>query len=560
MVFRQTLGVAACAIALTVSCIAGVTPASAAATAPQLTVNVAREPAAPLPTRAQLEAAKSDPAKLQAMVAELEAAIESGRSKILNAETSALEAQDGLLDANQLLEERASAATEARAEAERATEYLVSSKKEVGALASDLYRNGGINPGVVTLLESDAQSDVLYKASTMGALSANRARTVTTAEEAAALWKAWQDYASDAEQAANDATAAQLEAASAAASTLSSYEAEIAPNEKLRNDIINQLAFLRDVDAKAEAERIAAKEAAAEGARLQTLIDTAPQTPPVIEALIKPADIKPLAAPPKKVPTERQPENSLVPKPAKPKPTETIPVVSQPAPIAPAPAPEKPKPAPVPEPAPEAPKPAPIPEAPKPAPEKPRPTPTPEAPKPTPTPEKPKPAPEKPKPTPERPKPTPKPTPAPAPKPTPKPEAPKPPVNEVAPPSSRNFNSAISWALKTADDPSKRYIFGANGPDNFDCSSFSGTAFAKSGISLPRSSSQQYAAAPKKVPLSQLRRGDLVFSSSNGGSSFYHVAIYLGNGQVVHARNPNSGISVTPLSYVNNIHPFAGRY
>ena len=51
-----------------------------------------------------------------------------------------------------------------------------------------------------------------------------------------------------------------------------------------------------------------------------------------------------------------------------------------------------------------------------------------------------------------------------------------------------------------------------------------------------------------------------MFSSSNGGNSFYHVAIYLGNGQVLHARNPNSGISVTPLSYVNNLHPYAGRY
>lgn len=546
MVFRQTLGVAACAVALTISCIAGATPASAAPATPPSTLTLTREPAVSLPTPTQLEAAKSDPAQLEAMVAQLEAAIESGRSKIQHAEASALDAQDGLLDANQLLEERANAATEARAEAERATEYLVNSKKEVGALASDLYRNGGINPGVATLLESDAQSDVLYKASTMGALSANRARTVTTAEEAAALWKAWQDYANDAEKAANDATAAQLEAAGAAASTLASYEAEIAPSEKLRNDIINQLAFLRDVEVKAEAERIAAKEAAAEAARLQALIESTPQAPPALEKPAKPADVKPLAVPPKKVPTESQQENTLVPKPARPKPTETIPVVPQPEPIAPAPAPEKPKPAPAPKPEPEAPKPAP----------------TPEKPKPAPTPEAPKPAPEKPKPTPTPEKPKPKPTPAPAPKPKPTPVAPKPkpPVNEVAPPSSSNFNAAISWALKTADDPSKRYIFGANGPDNFDCSSFSGTAFAKSGISMPRSSSQQYAAAPKKVPLSQLRRGDLVFSSSNGGSSFYHVAIYLGNGQVVHARNPNSGISVTPLSYVNNLHPYAGRY
>ena len=98
-----------------------------------------------------------------------------------------------------------------------------------------------------------------------------------------------------------------------------------------------------------------------------------------------------------------------------------------------------------------------------------------------------------------------------------------------------------------ANDDSKRYRLGANGPDLYDCSSYTGAAFAKSGVYLPRTSSQQYAAAPKKVPLSQLRRGDLVFSSSNGGSSFYHVAIYLGDGQVIHARNPSSGISVTPV-------------
>ena len=386
-------------------------------------------------------------------------------------------------------------------------------------LASDLYRNGGINPGVVNLLDSDADSDVLYKASTMGALSANRARTVSTAEEAVALWKAWQDYADAAETAANEATAAQLAAASKASSTMSSYEASIAPQEKLRSELIGQLAFLRDVDAKEEAARIEAKEAAAESARLQELIDNTPATPPVVEKSSEPAAIKPLATPPK-VPTEQPQGNSLVPKPSRPKPPENIAV---------APEPEEP---PVkPEPTPEAPEPTPTPEAPKPTPEKPKPTPTPEKPKPSPTPT-----------------------------PTPKPEKPKPPVDEVVPPSSNSFNAAISWANMIANDDSKGYRLGANGPDLYDCSSYTGSAFAKSGVYLPRTSSQQYAAAPKKVPLSQLRRGDLVFSSSNGGSSFYHVAIYLGNGQVIHARNPNSGISVTPLSWVNNLHPYAGRY
>ncbi|KAA0973530.1 NlpC/P60 family protein [Paeniglutamicibacter gangotriensis] len=145
------------------------------------------------------------------------------------------------------------------------------------------------------------------------------------------------------------------------------------------------------------------------------------------------------------------------------------------------------------------------------------------------------------------------------PKQTPKPK-PKPAPESVTPQSSRSYNAAISWAHQIANDNSKGYIYGANGPSNYDCSSFTQTAYSKSGISLPRTSSAQYAAAPTKVPLSQLRRGDLVFSSSNGGRSFYHVAIYLGGGQVLHARNPSSGISVTPLSWVNNLHSSAGRY
>ena len=48
------------------------------------------------------------------------------------------------------------------------------------------------------------------------------------------------------------------------------------------------------------------------------------------------------------------------------------------------------------------------------------------------------------------------------------------------------------------------------------------------GKKLKRTSSAQYKAAPKKVTLSKLQKGDLVFWSSNGGRSFYHVAMYVG--------------------------------
>lgn len=121
--------------------------------------------------------------------------------------------------------------------------------------------------------------------------------------------------------------------------------------------------------------------------------------------------------------------------------------------------------------------------------------------------------------------------------------------------------AALNWALNIANSSGYGYVFGANGPRYFDCSSFVQNAFRQSGISTQRVASAQFTGAPQQVNLKNLQVGDLVFSSNNGApSGIYHVAIYIGNGQVVHARNPQAGISVTPISYVNNIYPLAARY
>ena len=50
--------------------------------------------------------------------------------------------------------------------------------------------------------------------------------------------------------------------------------------------------------------------------------------------------------------------------------------------------------------------------------------------------------------------------------------------------------------------------------------------------------------------MGNLRVGDLVFWSNNGsGSGVYHVAVYIGDGKIAHARNPKMGVSVTSLNY-----------
>lgn len=122
--------------------------------------------------------------------------------------------------------------------------------------------------------------------------------------------------------------------------------------------------------------------------------------------------------------------------------------------------------------------------------------------------------------------------------------------------------TAINWAVNKANQPGTYYTWGGNGPSGYDCSGFTLGAFQAAGKSLPRTSTTQFQAAKQYVPLSQLQPGDLVFWSSNGGSSMYHVALYIGNGQIAHARNPQMGVSVTALNYggMVNVHPYAGRY
>ena len=100
------------------------------------------------------------------------------------------------------------------------------------------------------------------------------------------------------------------------------------------------------------------------------------------------------------------------------------------------------------------------------------------------------------------------------------------------------------------------YRLGANGPNQYDCSSLTQTAFASAGIDIPRVSADQYAQAPAHDSLSNVQPGDLVFWSNNGSSSgIYHVAVYIGDGQIAQARNPQAGISIDSLDHYKQYNP-----
>jgi peptidoglycan DL-endopeptidase CwlO len=95
---------------------------------------------------------------------------------------------------------------------------------------------------------------------------------------------------------------------------------------------------------------------------------------------------------------------------------------------------------------------------------------------------------------------------------------------------------AIRYAMAQVG---KSYVYGAAGPNSFDCSGLMMMAWAQAGISLPHSSGAQYGVG-RHVASGDLQPGDLVFYYS----PISHVAMYIGNGLIVEAANPGAGVRV----------------
>ena len=89
------------------------------------------------------------------------------------------------------------------------------------------------------------------------------------------------------------------------------------------------------------------------------------------------------------------------------------------------------------------------------------------------------------------------------------------------------------------------YVYGGNSLTNgTDCSGFTKLIYSQYGIDLPRVAYDQ-SFVGYEVPLSNIQIGDLVLSGYNGTT--HHVAIYIGNNQIVHALNASVGIVITDL-------------
>jgi len=124
--------------------------------------------------------------------------------------------------------------------------------------------------------------------------------------------------------------------------------------------------------------------------------------------------------------------------------------------------------------------------------------------------------------------------------------------------SASQGQQAANYALTLMGAP---YVLGGNGP-GYDCSGITYAAWGSVGYTLSRTAQWQYNTTTH-IPISDMRPGDLVFyGTGRSSSAIYHVAIYIGNGQVAEAATYGQPALVRAYDAfwrINNLIPYAGR-
>ena len=114
-----------------------------------------------------------------------------------------------------------------------------------------------------------------------------------------------------------------------------------------------------------------------------------------------------------------------------------------------------------------------------------------------------------------------------------------------SPPPSAEASGILRTAAAYRGVP---YVWGGNTPNGFDCSGFTKYVFAKHGIALPRTSREQSRVGRAvAADFHALRPGDLMFFAERG-EAISHVAIYAGNGEIIHSSSSNGGVGYTDLN------------
>ncbi len=142
-------------------------------------------------------------------------------------------------------------------------------------------------------------------------------------------------------------------------------------------------------------------------------------------------------------------------------------------------------------------------------------------------------------------------TPVPTATPSPSVDTPATPVI-VSPPTSAVIPQALVAMNFMTAAVGQPYVLGGTGNPGYDCSGLVMMAFESAGITLPRTSGQQFAAT-MRIALTDIAPGDLLFYGPNGSQ---HVVMYLGDGKVVAAATPADGVKISNMNgawYIANL-------
>ena len=109
----------------------------------------------------------------------------------------------------------------------------------------------------------------------------------------------------------------------------------------------------------------------------------------------------------------------------------------------------------------------------------------------------------------------------------------------------------------------KPYVWGAEGPNSFDCSGLVYAAFKSVGLGWPnwdRLNASLYYTYTKQIPIAEMQPGDFIFYSYKGTqNTIHHISMYAGDGMMWEARSTRSGLRYSNIYSVSGMMPFAGR-
>ncbi|MFD3941783.1 NlpC/P60 family protein [Streptomyces sp. NPDC058579] len=126
--------------------------------------------------------------------------------------------------------------------------------------------------------------------------------------------------------------------------------------------------------------------------------------------------------------------------------------------------------------------------------------------------------------------------------------------------ASKMIGLPYSWGGGNASGPTNGFCCSPNGRSGagirgFDCSGLVVYAYAKTGVSLPRTAAQQYAASEHVSPR-DLRPGDLVFYGT-AAANIHHVGIYIGDGLMINAPRPGTDVRTDPIKALPDLYAIA---